>query len=305
MAIGKHASIYAIQFPEIEISQTTKIDDYSLEQLSKYKMLILAGSSWNAQAQAEKLIVQYAQSGGKVLVDLTGFEPDVLARQPKFLGIYGEPISAKDNLEIYSENEKIILEPFDGNDWRCIAPQGLDGSIYQFSHYGNEAVLLGYKKINSSQRIYFLGANLAYHSFITHDPNAMKILNRVLHPQIYYKKPQVYLLKNYSYNSNGYNMSYYTNETTPVIVPIAALEGMKVKLDDKPKSMSITENLPTIVIPSGTHKIEFYLEKAPVFIAGRWITVICILIIIGGLILTFYRRIKADRNEMQISTTNI
>jgi 6-pyruvoyl tetrahydropterin synthase-like protein len=284
LAVGKHASIFAMQFPALEIGSSPRIDDYNLQQLQEYRTLVLSGASWKSQDAAEKLIVQYARTGGKVLVDLTGFRNDVMSRQPKFLDVYGEAIALTQRINFEYNNESGELQPFAQKDWRCIIPQGLDGIDIVFEHYGHNAALMGYKMVAPDTPVYFLGANLGYHGFLTHDPIVAWILQDVLEMSPDFQAPEFCYIRNYCSSTQGCTMTYNTERQLQSIIPVAALDGMKVKVDGKSVSTNICENLIIAILPAGEHQIELELQKAPVYYWGQWVSLVSIIAIVFVLI---------------------
>ncbi|MGE5392044.1 MAG: 6-pyruvoyl-tetrahydropterin synthase-related protein [Deltaproteobacteria bacterium] len=280
LAIGKYASIYSLQFPGIEIGKSFSIDDYKINDLKKFRFLILTGAQFSLRDKAEKLIVDYATLGGKVVIDLTGFPNDVAARQPKFLGVYGEPITLGNSLQIYSGQDVISLEPFANDGWKCVAPQPLDSTMISFSHYGNNAALLGTKKVGKAN-IYFLGGNLAYHSFLTHDPAAKKILTKLLGTTQNYQQPGLIPLNNVRQIKNGWSVSYECRDKkVAALLPFAALDGIKVKIDGHNRPFHCYENLIAIDLPGGHHSVEIILTKAPIYIWASYFSFILVLIIL-------------------------
>ncbi|NLX03397.1 MAG: hypothetical protein GXY40_12860 [Syntrophomonadaceae bacterium] len=284
LAVGKHASIFAMQFPTLEIGSSPRIDDYSLQQLQEYKTLVLSGTAWASETRAEKLIVQYARSGGRVLVDLTGFHNDVMSRQTKFLGVYGEPVALTHRISYKSNAESGELRSFAQKEWRCIIPQGLDGIDIAFEHYGNDAALLGHKMVAPNIPVYFLGANLGYHGFLTHDPIVARILQDILQISPDFQAPEFCYIRDYCSSTQGCTMTYNTDRQLQSIIPVAALDGMKVNVDGKPVSTNICENLILAILPPGEHQIELELQKAPVYYWGQWLSLLSIITIIFVLI---------------------
>ena len=290
-----------MQFPALEIGSSPRIDDYNLQQLQEHKTLVLSGASWVSKDKAEKLIIQYARSGGRVLVDLTGFHTDIMSRQAKFLGVYGEPVALTHKISFESNTEAGELRSFAQKDWRCIIPQGLDGIDIVFEHYGHNAALLGYKMVAPNIPVYFLGANLGYHGFLTHDPFVARILQDILQITPDFQVPEFCYISDYCSSTQGCTMTYNTDRQLQSIIPVAALDGMKVKVDGKPASTNICENLILAILPPGEHQIELELQKAPVYYWGQWLSLLSIITIIFVLI----RRTVYLRKMLKVIQTDL
>ncbi|NLW91919.1 MAG: hypothetical protein GXY34_10035 [Syntrophomonadaceae bacterium] len=280
LAIGTNASNFALIFPQIEIGRSNNIDDYTPKELSAYNTIVLTGAQWNIKSKAEKTIQECANKGTKIIVDFTGFPLDVLARQPKFFNVYAEPVEIRNQLTVFqAPGGTINLKPFDADNslWRAYAPQGLDSTPVSYQHYGNEAALWGYKNANGS-KIWFLGANLAYHVYLTHDEVAMKMLEQLTGLSHDYTQEPSVPFDSYRPTSNGYIASYSLKAATDVIIPIADLDGMTVRIDGKLVDKKRQENLIALTLPSGHHIIKVEMTQASIYRKGMAVSVITLLI---------------------------
>lgn len=302
LAIGKYASIFAMQFPSLEIGSSPNIDAYNINELKHYKTLVLSGASWSSESKAEELVKQYAAGGGRVIVDLTGFPIDLMSRQPKFLGVYGESATLIKQLSISSGTQSNQLAPFDLEEWRCFAPQLLDGSDITFKYYGNDATLFGYKLVYPNVPVYFLGANLGYHAFLTHDPLATKLLQQILQISRDYNTPSTIDLESYTSDAKGCIMTYKTDRELEAILPVAALDGMKVFVDSKPVSSGIYENLVLARLPAGEHRITLEMHQSKVYLYGRWMSFSAILLITFTILLwRYFLKVKSRKQVVLLS----
>ena len=292
LAIGKYAPIYAMQFPGLVIGNSVKVDDYNLDQLKQFKVIVLTGIDWSSRDAAENLVKQYAASGGRVIVDLNGFPNDVLARQPMFLGVYGEPVSLAGSLNISYDKKKSDLLPFDIKDWRAIAPQQLDTIEIAFQHYGKKTALIGGKKLPNLPPIYYIGANLAYHCFLTHDSLGIEILEDILQVQPKYTPNKVIELATYKVKKDGYSMTYITKNDCEVIVPVAALDGMRAYIDGDLIRSSVCENMVLITLPAGEHCLDIKLHKDSIYRLGEYISLFSTLLVLGWIYFLLRDRYK-------------
>lgn len=273
LAIGKYADNYALQFPAIERGYSDTIDEYNSEYLKQYPMLILAGAQWQQQQAAEEKILKYAEAGGKVIVDMTGFPNDIMSRRAKFLGVYTEPVELKGGITVHSLTDEVYLQSFSHEDgpWESLVPQALDKVELSFNYMGNQAALYGYKYYKD-KKVWFLGANLAYYSFLTKDPAAQNILQEIL--QLPQDQAEVNLisLKSYQSNNQGYKLLYHNDQPLDAIIPIAALDGMEARIDNKRVVLDKFENLLRINLPAGSHSIDLQIRSSPVYSWGKWIS---------------------------------
>jgi hypothetical protein len=264
----------------VEIGRSWNIDDFNLEELKKYPLVVITGAHWKSKDRAEKLIVDYARSGGRVIVDFTGFPVDVLSKQPLFLDVYGEPVTLRTRLSISGGDETISLKPFaqEFELWKCYIPQKLDGMEYGFDYYGSKAAILGYRDIGGA-RVWFLGGNPIYHAFLTGDPTARELLRQFLRLPPGEKLPEVIPLDEYQTTEQGYAMSYSLPSSREVVIPVAALDGYQVRVDGKPVAYRTFENLICLNLPAGDHRISIELEATPVYQLGQRISLLSLILI--------------------------
>lgn len=294
LVIGKYAGTIALQFPEVEMALSPRIDDYTLDQLERYPMLILSGASWNSKKQAEELIIGYALSGGRVFIEMAGMPPNVLAKEPEFLGIYGEPVSIREEIEVRGKDVRVILPPpwQKEGEWMAYVPIGLDEVELEFSYYGNQAPVLGYKMINGN-KIWFLGANLSYHAFQSEYPESIQLLHNIFGLNTEYAGDTILPLLDYEASEEGYRMSYHLEQDAEMIVPISLIDGLVVKLDGNKIEAGNYENLLKLYLPAGTHRLEIMIEKTAVFTWGKYLSLFTALLVL----IAFIRHRKAGDKE--------
>jgi len=286
LVIGRFAGTIALQFPGVEMGFSNEIDQYTIDYLKNYPKIILSGAKWSSKIRAEKLIADYLDSGGNVFVELSGMPENVLAKQPEFLGVYGESVTLRGQFVINSKDKTYELEPLpvDVKIWKAYVPMGLDQVDMEFDYYGNPAPVYGYKLVNG-KKVWFMGSNLTYHAFITGDPVALQILRETLGLDTVYHPPQIIPLQNYHASESGYSMAYQADHDMEAIVPVSAVDGMKVKVDEVTVPISKYENLLKLELPAGSHQIEIRLEKTPVY---RWGLLLLLLSLIALLAITLY-----------------
>ena len=285
LVIGKYGGTIALQFPEVEMALSSRIDDCSLEKLEQYSMLILSGANWHSKKQAEKLISDYALSGGKVFIEMAGMPPNVLAKQPEFLGVYGEAVSIRQEIEVRGEDTRVILPPVwqQEGEWKAYVPMGLDKVELEFSYYGNQAPILGYKMLKG-KKIWFLGANLSYHAYQSGQSESARLLKKILDLQTEYSGDTILPLQEYEASEEGFRMSYRLEQDAEVIVPISLLDGLVVKLDGRRIEAGNYENLLKLHLPAGTHRLEMSIEKTAIFTWGKYLSLFALLLVIAALV---------------------
>jgi 6-pyruvoyl tetrahydropterin synthase-like protein len=293
LAIGKYVGTVAVQFPAVEMGISPDIDQYDVDKLKEYPMLILSGASWQSKSKAEEIIKEYLDFGGRVFVELAGMPENILAKQPEFLGVYGEPISIRDEIEVWGKDRRLVLSPVSlgEKDWHAYVPMELDGVELEFSYYGNQAPILGYKMVNN-HKVWFLGNNITYHTFLTADPESLDLLQELFELDSSYETDTLIPLQHYEASENGYRMTYSLERAETAVVPVAALDGMRVELDNQEIQADNYENLLKLELPAGKHDINIHLEKTPVYKWGMGLSLLSAILLAVGFV---YFRKKGDQ----------
>jgi len=294
LVIGKYAGTVVLQFPQAEMGFSDCIDKYSVNYLRKFPRVILSGARWLSQTRAERIISQYAASGGKVYIELGGMPENVLAKQPEFLGVYGEPVTVRGGIEVFGGGRRFWLQPFapQNPSWKSYVPMGLDHVDLEFSYYGNQAPIVGYKLV-AGEKVWFLGGNLLFHAYKTGDPIVGKLLQDILDLRMDYRRGPVIPLEDYRASEQGYSMVYQSDHDFEGIIPVAFLDGTKVQVDGVYHTPGRFENLVQLSLPAGRHSITITFTRTPVYQWGTVLSLLSILLIAAWL--GYYNRCQKEQ----------
>lgn len=201
-------SIIAYNFPQLIRGTSHYVDDYTLQELTRYRALLLSGFHWHNRTDAESLITQAAEQGVAVLVDLKRIPEDPVARIPLFLGVYGEPIVlAPQPILGKGGGESYTFMPFGKNEalWHTFTPQGMSHTTtLAFDYLGQTGTLLDYNQY-SAGKVWFVGLNLPYHLALTNDPEPARLSGKILGLQANTRSEYTaVILQNYQANAHGY-----------------------------------------------------------------------------------------------------
>jgi uncharacterized membrane protein len=274
LGIGDGAYNLAVLFPQMELGQSAYVDDYSLDFLCQFKRLLLSRFKWHDKTKAEALVTAYAKRGGRPVIDLTGTPDDVLAKEPRFLGVYGEPVNVLYQATLQRDGRTEPLLPFraDYLPWNSFTPQGLDVEIATFPYAGFNGVAWGYKLVDGA-RVDFLGLNLMFHAVLTHDPVAVSLLEEQL--GLPANRPSVHAyfpLDNYRAGQAGYTFSMTVAKQTEVVVPVAYHDGLTLTVDGRVTPIMAMNDLVTFALPAGTHAIAITPGKTTMHTVGEAIS---------------------------------
>lgn len=267
VAIGDLAGVFSTMFPTAETGRPS-LDSYTVEELSRYDTVVLTGVQWKSKARAEELIRAYAARGGRVVVDLTRFPPDVLSGQPSFLGVSALPLSLETMPAIESDGAGLDLGSLSGEfrPWVTHFLQGLDHVDASFDYFGQAAAVLGSKSIGG-RPVTFVGLNLPYHAYLTHDATSLAVLEELTGLQAGATPDRKSLpLGDYRATSSGWSFTVDVpaeDAGAVIILPFAAPDSLTVEVDGTKVSSAPVENLVGIVASPGAHRVELRVGLPP------------------------------------------
>jgi uncharacterized membrane protein len=299
LGIGRGARNFSILFPQVIVGTSEYLDDYPLDLLQSFETIVISGFKWHSRSIAEALVQACAESGVRVIVDLSGVEHDPLARLPKFLDVWGETILlVPEPILVVQGETQFQLNKFglENELWQAQIPQGLDVVTHEFDYLGETATLLGYKT-NPGEKIWFIGVNLPYHAFLTHDKVAVEIISELLQLLPAQKNDYAYTyLTNYRADHMGYQFDYSLDQPETLLIPVAWHDGTRVAIDGKIVDFFSFEKLVMFAAPAGQHRVDITIEKTPIYFLGLGVSLGTALLI--GAIYLFSRK-QTRQDEME------
>ncbi len=282
LGIGRGARLWAFLFPQVIVGTSPYVDDYALDELRRYDVLLLSGFAWRDREAAERLVEEVAQSGVRVIVDLTGVPVDPTARIPRFLNVWGEQIILDDRPVIAQVGaEEVPLRPFAAPTklWYTHVPQGVDVETITFDYLGERGTVVGYRQVGKG-RVWFVGLNLSYHALTTGDETALRLLADVvgLEPRGQPASTAV-SLADYQTVADGYRFRYTLGRPAWLLLPVAAFDGTRLFIDGVPADARSLEMLVLFEAPAGTHTVDVRVGPAPIYRAGQGATFVGVLLL--------------------------
>ncbi len=269
LGIGRGAQNAAYLFPQMVVGGKTRLDEYTPAELTAYRTLFLSGFEWKDRRQAEALIEQAARAGVRIVIDLNGVPHDPLAREPYFMGVWGETIILGPGaVRIYGEGEHVYpLQNFSVqfDTWQTCTPQGLDREVLWLNYLGARSAVLGYNEIGAG-RVWFVGLNIPYHAALTQDAAAIGLLAELFDlPPGEGNAYQSVPLLDYIPSEAGYDFAYNQDSAGVLIVPVAHHEGTEVRVDGEAVRSFSLENLVAFEAPAGAHRVTMRVRQTAIY----------------------------------------
>lgn len=281
LGIGEGTENLAFLFPQVLSGSSPYVDDYSLDFLRKFRVVVLSRFRWHRRVAAEALIRAYAQQGGKVVVDLTAAPSDAFAREPKFLDVYAEPVLGLYHTNLHQGSHTFALRPFPSPylPWVTYTPQGLDHADTTFDYLGIPAVAIGEKRVGNAG-VTFVGLNLIFQAVLTRDPVSIQVLSHVIGAPSHVRPTRTAIpLISYREAENGEHFHYQLKSDGLLLIPVADNDGTVAYVDGQVASSWSMSHLVLLAAASGTHDVVIASHPTPSYSYGRIGTVLGLLIL--------------------------
>lgn len=181
LALGKYANVMTLYYPAFQEGDSDYVDDYTLDELKKYRTIFLSGIYYHEKEKAEQLLREAAAAGTKVVVDITHVQEDSSTKQLSFLGVTSQSVTIQDRFPALRYGDKEIHT----KDFSEEYAEWFTGYIGKVDHVMGEMEYdrqkLAWLGTNESDpNIYFLGLNLMYHALETEDVAVFSVMDEVL-----------------------------------------------------------------------------------------------------------------------------
>lgn len=180
IGIGTAAGTVALSYPALEEAASPNLNDYTFEQLSKYKVIYLAGFTYDDRDFAEQLIRKLSENGVHIVIAADGIPEDRATHDQSFLGVVCNPIRFSNGYPELDTIDGVInpdLFPQGYTEWKTVYIEGLDecwGSVY------DNNVRLEFYGTVKNQNIVMIGLNLTYHYSLTRDAAVGQLLDHAM-----------------------------------------------------------------------------------------------------------------------------
>lgn len=180
IGIGSGTPLISQSFPAVEETDSDNLNDYTYEQLSKYKEVILAGFTYDDKDAAESLIVKLSESGVKVVIYADGIPQNKKTQSQEFLGVTCSDIVFNNGFPDMDTKIGILypdLFPKGYTTWQTVY---LNGLTNVWGSVTDNGLTLDFYGTVKNDNIIMCGFNLAYYYGVTYDASIGKLLSDML-----------------------------------------------------------------------------------------------------------------------------
>jgi len=290
IAIGLAAPPLVITFPWLIQGESASLEDYSLQDLDKFRLIYLIEPDVKDFLKFQKMVIDLVDSGKTVVVSMGNSKVWPLAG----VNPYWETVPSDSNLiptdsspfkqRISMESDPYGQAPAIGN---------LDG-VWMEMDAGNKRVpAIGYKNING-HRLYFVGLNLewqlnaatrwarGYQADVGHSKEVASLLEQIMDIAQPNKNivPAVFPVSNALWGHDGFSFHYNSEQPVSILVSVTYAPRWKGKLDNSPLKVQQIENLILLDLPAGEHQVSMHYGMTWVGWLGIGLSVLSLLFVV-------------------------
>ena len=180
VGIGSMAPLISLQFPAMEETDSTNLNDYTFEELSQYDLIYLAGFTYDEREYAEDLILRLSEAGVHIVISADGIPEDRRSHDQSFLGVRCNAVSFSNGYPELDTIDGVLntdLFPQDHTEWDTVYVEGLDkcwGTVM-----ANDLLLDFYGTVKNDD-IVIIALNLTYFLGLTKDPSVSMLLSHAM-----------------------------------------------------------------------------------------------------------------------------
>lgn len=180
IGIGSGTPLISQSFPAVEETDSDNLNDYSYEQLSQYKQVILDGFTYDDKMAAEELVLRLSEAGVKVVIYADGIPQEKKTQSQEFLGVTCSDIVFKNGYPDMDTKLGVLypdLFPKGYATWQTVYVTGLDNTWGSVMDNGLKLDFYGTVK---NDNIIVCGLNLAYYYGVSADKSVGRLLSDMM-----------------------------------------------------------------------------------------------------------------------------
>ena len=287
IGIGNGSDIIARTFPYVKEGGSSVLDDYTFDDLKKYKMVFLNSFEFRDRTYAEDLVVKLSEAGVKVIISADGIPEDRNVQGKVFLGVVSNPISFSQGfpiLQTIAGDLDTDLFPEDSREWNTYFCDGLDEVWGTVKDDNYKISFLGKRK---NDNIVYIGLNLVYYFGQTRDKGVENLLGKImdLSTTTLPDRKIVPLDIKFQPDRIVINSKYDNVDTTLAYHNFFNLDKKKY------------EDNHLLIVPSGVTEIEL---KYPNLAPGLICTLLSFVLAIIYHVLIYFREISGQRKKKEV-----
>lgn len=182
LAIGENAYYISYIYPSFGYGASACIDDYTIEELSKYQKLYLSGFTYREKEKAENMLKELSVKGTEVYIDMQHIPMNAVTGKNEFMGVYAQFVQFVEDFPVLENDNgnqfKLDFQAGRYDVWDTVYVSGCEDVIKE-TVYEDKSHLV-YWGQNHDPNVTFMGFNLIYYYLTTHNQDLKRFLDEAM-----------------------------------------------------------------------------------------------------------------------------
>ncbi len=182
LAIGESAYYISYIYPSFGSGASDCIDDYTIEELSKYHKLYLSGFTYRDKEKAENMLKELSVKGTEVYIDMQHIPINAVTGKNEFMGAYAQFVQFFEDFPVLENDNgnqfKLDFQAGRYSVWDTVYVSGCEDVIKETA-YEDKSHLV-YWGQNHDPNVTFMGFNLVYYYLTTHNQDLKRFLDEAM-----------------------------------------------------------------------------------------------------------------------------
>ncbi|MCD2346187.1 6-pyruvoyl-tetrahydropterin synthase-related protein [Clostridium guangxiense] len=249
LCIGRSAEQIPLQYPSFEIGKSQNIEDYTIDELRKYKVIYLSDFSYNDRKKAEEMLSKLSSMGVKIIIDMNKIPADAVTKSMTFMGITAQPISFDKKMpDLFFNGQKYISVNFDEKykNWNTVYLQDLP-KVEGIAWIKNKKLTFVGEGVGDNKNITYVGFNLMFHAMQDDDAGAISIMNSILGNSSSVLPERKIVPISVKYNNNSFSINSPKDNVNTTIAYLDSYNSTR-KISDKQNLLNIEKGQANIKV---------------------------------------------------------
>lgn len=184
VCIGEGSDSISCLYPSFYKLRRDNLDDYTFDELKGYKKIFLSGPQYKDKEYSEGMIQKLADSGVRIYIDMNNLVEDRGKGRNSFLGVVAQPIVFTSQFPVLEKQDgskfKLPSITDQYEEWRTVYFTNIK-DVRRFATYkkGERLKRLAYLGDSPNDNITYIGFNLVYYCYVTHNEELYDFLDEV------------------------------------------------------------------------------------------------------------------------------
>ena len=182
LAIGENANAITYIYPSFGLGSRSCLEDYTVEELLKYRRLYLSGFTYREKEKAENMLRELSAKGVKIYIDMQHIPINELTGKNEFMGVYAQFIQFTEDFPVLENDNgnqfKLDFRTITDTTWNTVYVSGCDEILKEAVYEGKKH--LAYLARSSESDVTFMGFNLVYYYLSMHNSDLKRFLDEAL-----------------------------------------------------------------------------------------------------------------------------